>query len=113
MTSTKVTTNCPHCNVHIEMDVPGDPPPMINLLPMVHCSPCNKLYELQYATRDRISAINDRIRNCADSAEIDRLNGNLKAQYSSAKLIRGKLDKRRTSTQKDCIDKTPNTSLPW
>lgn len=113
MITTKVTTDCPHCNVHIEMDVPGDPPPMMKLLHMVHCTPCGKLFELLSTTRERIERIQERIRNCTDKPEIERLTGNLKAQYSSIKLIRGKLDNRRTAPKEVCIDKAPNSPLPW
>ena len=109
-----VTTNCPHCAQHISMDVPGDPPPLMNLLGTVHCTACDKLLSSRRRSKERIDSLCERIRHSTDSAEIERLTGGLKAQYSSQKLLTNKLVNRKTaSEQKVSIDKHPHTSLPW
>lgn len=109
-----VTTNCPHCDQHISMEVPGDPPPLINLLSTVHCAPCDKLLSSRRRTKERIDSLCERIRHSTDSAEIERLTGGLKAQYSSQKMLAGKFAKRRSTTdEKVSIDKPVPTSLPW
>lgn len=109
-----VSTNCPNCGQAISMDVPGNPPPLMNLLHMVHCTPCSTLFDSRSRTKQRIESLQERIRHSTDKEEIERLTGSLTAQYTSQKMLTAKIeDKQATTHEKDSIDKPAPTSLPW
>lgn len=108
-----VTTNCPNCDVEITMEVESDA--MIQFLPFVHCTPCCDIIDGQCVTEKRIKHICDLIRiSSGDPEKIRKLEGALKAQYSSAKMLREKLEARSGTTRpKENVAPDANQRLPW
>ena len=108
-----VKTNCPHCHTEITMEVVNED--MMTLISTVHCTPCAEIKQGQFDTENRIKHICDLIRSSSGDAEkLNKLEGALKAQYSSAKLLRKKLESRLPATrQKQIVDSDSNQRLPW
>lgn len=110
---------CPHCKCPVQVAEPTDYPAMklAQFRAMVHCDECFKLRQASLKCAERINMINDQLRFASDAQQIDRLKGNLTAQYSSRKLIAEKLERRllinRPTSEQNTVANTANGSLPW
>ena len=112
---TTVNLTCPNCSTPISMNMPDNDFPMKHLLPAVHCHECYTIKAAQLKTQKRINHISDNIRNSNGKPELlTKLEGALKAQYTSAKMLRAKLEYRSSiSRQKQTLESASDNRLPW
>ena len=114
---TTINTNCPNCNEPISMEIAENDfsRQIMNWLPAVHCETCYGIKRSQGVTAERIKSITENIRNSSGNLEqISKLEGALKAQYSSAKMLREKLEARSGTTRvKQSVDSSDENRLPW
>jgi len=110
---------CPHCKCAVHVAEPTDYPAIrvAQFKSMVHCDECFRLKEAQLKCNERINMINDQLRFASDAQQIDRLKGNLTAQYSSRTLIAEKLERRllinRPTGEQNAVAKTADGQLTW
>ncbi len=112
---TTVNLTCPHCSELISINMPENDFPMKDTLPFVHCNECATIKSAQYRTEGRIKQITDNIRaSTGKTGLIDKLDGALKAQYSSAKMLRTRLEARsRINRPKVNLSVDSKNRLPW
>jgi uncharacterized Zn finger protein len=114
---TTINTTCPNCDEAISMNVPETAfsEQLMTFLPAVHCHECATIKTAQFRTEKRINFICDKIRASGGKSEkLDKLEAALKAQYSSAKMLRAHLESRSSiSRQKVALAADANNRLPW
>ena len=114
---TTLNTNCPNCDQPITMEIAQNDfsRQIMNWLPAVHCETCYGIRQSQDITAERIKSVTENIRNSSGNTEqVIKLEGALKAQYRSAKMLREKLEARSGITRpKVSVDSTAQNRLPW